>query len=227
MHGDPFDRCRTIGGRCDCRREILWPPVRVAQQDCASVVCSAKCGAVSVLPSPLCDPAGLCYGSLHGSEKKGVGSETKKKWLYVRHLPIGLFGQINEKCGGQYSMFLASGTFRTFKNYEKGAVLVSGWRNLPGMCGLACRLSPRVFGVHNSCLVFFFFFCGSFIYDKGARDPFLSRPSTPPAPPWLSWESLSGGAVVLSLSLQRGVYINSASKVHKPPLPSWPHYLLS
>lgn len=45
--------------------------VRVAQQDCASVVCSAACGVVSVLPSPLCDPAGQCYGSLRGSEKKG------------------------------------------------------------------------------------------------------------------------------------------------------------
>lgn len=179
MHGDPFDRCRTIGGRCDCRREILWPPVRVAQQDCASVVCSAKCGAVSVLPSPLCDPAGLCYGSLHGSEKKGVGSETKKKWLYVRHLPIGLFGQINEKCGGQYSMFLASGTFRTFKNYEKGAVLVSGWRNLPGMCGLACRLSPRVFGVHNSCLVFFFFFVGHLFMTRERAIPSCPGPQLP------------------------------------------------
>lgn len=40
MHGDSFDRCRTIGGRCGCRWETLWPVCVVVQQDCfcASVV---------------------------------------------------------------------------------------------------------------------------------------------------------------------------------------------
>lgn len=43
---------------------------------------------------------GCATGLSMAPEKKGVGSETKKKWLYVRHLPIGLFGQINKKMWG-------------------------------------------------------------------------------------------------------------------------------
>lgn len=106
--------------------------VRVAQQDCASVVCSAACGVVSVLPSPLCDPAGQCYGSLRGSEKRGwVGPETKMKWLTCGTIPL-VFSAIQEnKSGGQYSVFLASGKFSDFNKNLRESCSPGFWVEEP------------------------------------------------------------------------------------------------
>lgn len=84
----------VAAGRRSCGHHVS-----VAHQDCASVVCSAACGVVSVLPSPLCDPA---VWSLSGSENGGggSGSETKNEVAYVRHHPIGLFGQTRKQKWG-------------------------------------------------------------------------------------------------------------------------------
>uniref|UniRef100_A0A224YEA4 Uncharacterized protein n=1 Tax=Rhipicephalus zambeziensis TaxID=60191 RepID=A0A224YEA4_9ACAR len=161
--------------------------VLVAQQDCASVVCSAACGVVSVLPSPLCDPAGWCYGSLRGSKNGGVGFETKMKWLTCGTIPLVSSAKQENKSGGQYSVFLASGKFSDFNKNLRESCSLGFLDGGTSQKSVAWRVGCRLV-----CLVYItlvWFFCGSFIYDEGACDPFLSRPSNRSAPPRLSCET--------------------------------------
>lgn len=109
-------------------------------------------------------------------------------------------------------------SFLTFdKNLRESCSLgFSERRNLPEMCGLAWRLSSRVFGVHNSCLSFFFLVGHLFMTREHAipscPGPRIARPRRPGCP-----ARRFRAGLWCSLSLQRGVYISSASKVHKPP----------
>lgn len=98
----------VAAGRRSCGHHVS-----VAHQDCASVVCSAACGVVSVLPSPLCDPA---VWSLSGSENGGGVRvlKQKMKWLTCGTIPLVSSAKQENKSGGQYSVFLARGKFSDF-----------------------------------------------------------------------------------------------------------------